>query len=82
MKTIAEKAARRTASNSPHAIWVANYLMSRGFEGFLSGIDNDTLAAFELDHHLRPVFEHPDALIGLEAMVQGRFAEFKQRYPF
>jgi enoyl-CoA hydratase/carnithine racemase len=82
MRAIADRASRRLANNSPNAVFVANYLISRGFDGFLQGIDNDTLATFELDHHLRQVFEHPDALIGLEAVVQGKSAQFRRRYPF
>jgi enoyl-CoA hydratase/carnithine racemase len=82
MRTIADRASRRLANNSPNAVWVANYLISRGFEGFLRGTDNDTLAAFELEHHLRQVFEHPDALIGLEGVVLGKSVQFKRRYPF
>jgi enoyl-CoA hydratase/carnithine racemase len=82
MRTIADRASRRLANNSPNAVWVANYLLSRGFEGFLKGADNDSLGAFELEHHLRQVFEHPDALIGLEGVVQGKAVQFKRRYPF
>jgi len=82
MRMIADRASRRLANNSPNAVWVANYLISKGFDGFLKGIDNDTLAAFELEHHLRQVFEHPDALIGLEGVVQGKAVQFKRRYPF
>ena len=81
-KGIAERALRKVANNSPNAVWVSNHLISRGFEGFLNGVDNDALAAFELEHHLRQVFEHPDALIGLEAVVQGKFPQFRRRYPF
>ncbi len=81
MKTIAERAVRRVANNSPNAVWVSNVLLSRGFDGFMSGKDADELAAFELEHHLGQVFEHPDALIGLEAIVNGRFPEFTRRYP-
>ena len=61
---------------------MTNYLIARGFEGFLNGVDNDTLAAWELEHHLIPIFEHPDALLGLEALTQGKFPEFRRRYPF
>ncbi len=82
MRSIAERAARRLANNSPNAVWIANHLISRGFEGFMKGVDNDTLAAFELDHHLRQVFEHPDALIGLEGMVNGKTVQFRRQYPF
>jgi 3-hydroxyacyl-CoA dehydrogenase/enoyl-CoA hydratase/carnithine racemase len=81
MKASAQRTLRRVASNSPNAVWMANYLVSRGFECHLNGIDNDTLAEFELNHYLQQVFEHPDALIGLEAVVQGRSPEFKRRYP-
>ena len=82
MRSIAERAARRLANNSPNAVWIANYLISRGFEGFINGVDNDALAAFELEHHLRQVFEHPDALIGLEGVVNGKMVQFRRRYPF
>ncbi len=81
MKSFSQRALRRVASNSPNAVWAANQLISRGFEGFLNGIENDALADFELGHYLRQVFEHPDALIGLEAMIEGKSPEFKRRYP-
>ncbi|MBF8293848.1 MAG: hypothetical protein HW389_393 [Bacteroidetes bacterium] len=81
MKSAAQRTLRRVAGNSPNAVWVADHLISHGFEGYLNGIDNDALGEFELSHHLRQVFEHPDALIGLEAMVQGRSPEFRRRYP-
>lgn len=81
MKMFAERIVRRVANNSPNAVWVANYLISRGFDGFLNGVDNDTLAEFELEHYLAQVFEHPDALIGLEAMVNGKVPEFRRSYP-
>ncbi len=82
LKSLAGKALKRVVNNSPHAVSVANYLISRGFQGYLSGVDNEELAGFELEHHLRQVFEHPDALIGLEAAVQGKVARFRRRYPF
>ena len=72
---------RRVAAASLNAVWISDYLISRGFEGFLNGVDNHTLASFELDYYLQQVFEHPDALIGLEAMINGQFPEFKRRYP-
>ncbi len=81
LEAIASRALRRVVAASPHAVCVADYLIARGFEGFISGVDNKTLAAFELEHHLRPVFEHPDALIGLEAAVKGTFPNFRRRYP-
>ena len=81
MKTFAERVVRRVAAASPHAVWISNHLISRGFEGFLNGVDNELLATFELDYYLAQVFEHPDALIGLNAMINGQFPEFKRRYP-
>lgn len=81
MKSFAEAVTRRVANNSPHAVWIANYLIGRGFDGFLRGVNNDELAAFELEHFLEQVFEYPDALIGLEAMVNGCFPDFRRRYP-
>ncbi|MFI5251303.1 MAG: 3-hydroxyacyl-CoA dehydrogenase/enoyl-CoA hydratase family protein [Bacteroidota bacterium] len=81
MKTFADRAVRRVAANSPNAVMLSNFLISRGLEGFMNGIDNHTLAEFELEHHLQQVFEHPDALIGLEAMVNGKFPDFKRKYP-
>jgi enoyl-CoA hydratase/carnithine racemase len=81
-KTSAERVTRRVTAGSPHAVTMTNYLIARGFEGFLNGVGNDTLAAWELEHHLISIFEHPDALIGLEALVQGKFPEFRRRYPF
>ena len=80
-KTFAERVVRRVAAASLNAVWISDYLISRGFEGFLNGVDNHTLASFELDYYLQQVFEHPDALIGLEAMINGQFPEFKRRYP-
>jgi len=80
-KAFAEKVVRRVANNSPNAVWISNYLISRGFENYLNGIDNNMLAEFELEHYLQQIFEHPDALIGLEAVVKGKQAEFKRRYP-
>jgi enoyl-CoA hydratase/carnithine racemase len=81
MKSFAERAARRVAANSPNAVWVADSLISRGFEGMMKRVENDTLARSELEDHLCQVFEHPDALIGLEAAVQGKFPQFRRRYP-
>lgn len=82
MKATAERMARRVAAASPNAVRVSDELISRGFSGYLQGIDNDTLAGFELEHALQNVFEHPDALIGLQAMVDGTFPAFRRRYPF
>ncbi|HLB00229.1 MAG TPA: enoyl-CoA hydratase/isomerase family protein, partial [Bacteroidota bacterium] len=82
MRSLAERTARRVALNSPNAVGAADHLLSRGFRGYLDGEDNDALAAFELDHFLVPVFRHPDARIGIEALLDGKFPEFKRRYPF
>lgn len=80
-KLIAGRMVRRVAANSPHAVWVTNYLISRGFEGFMNGINSDTLAEFELTYYLGQIFEHPDGLIGLEAVIKGKPAQFRRRYP-
>jgi enoyl-CoA hydratase/carnithine racemase len=81
-KALAERICRRVAANSPNAVSTAAHLLARGFRGYLDGEDNDTLAKFELDHFLVPVFQHPDALIGIDALLAGKFPEFKRRYPF
>jgi hypothetical protein len=81
MKSFAERVVRRVAANSPNAVALSNDLISRGFEKFLGGTNTDTQAQYELDHALRRVFEHPDALIGLESMVRGIFPDFRRRYP-
>ena len=41
----------------------------------------DERAAWELDRFLVPVFEHPDALEGLSAMLERRFPDFNRRHP-
>lgn len=81
LEAIASRALRRVVAASPHAVCVAGHLIARGFEGFMNGADNTALAAFELEHYLQQVFEHPDALIGLEAAVSGRVPQFRRRYP-
>jgi len=81
-RAFAERIARRVVANSPNAVQTASFLLSRGFAGHLAGTGNDELAAFELDHALVPVFEHPDARIGIEALLSGTFPEFTRRYPF
>jgi enoyl-CoA hydratase/3-hydroxyacyl-CoA dehydrogenase len=78
---IASRALRRVVAASPNAVYVADHLIARGFAGFLNGEDNTTLASFELEHCLRAVFQHPDALIGLEAALQGKVPNFRRRYP-
>ena len=82
MKTHGLRIARRVAACSPNAVWTANWLISKGFDGFLEGVDNESLAQYELEEHLIPTFKHPDALIGLEALMSRGFPAFRRRYPF
>jgi enoyl-CoA hydratase/carnithine racemase len=81
-KVWAERIARRVANNSPHAVGVADQLINRGFAGFLKGESIEELAKWELDYYFVPVFEHPDALEGMTAMVERRFPEFNRLFPF
>ncbi len=74
--------ANRAASNSPNAVWVANWLISKGFDDYLKGVDLDESARYELDQHLEETFRHPDAIAGLKAMVARKFPVFPRRYPF
>jgi len=73
-----EKIARRVAKNSPHAVQVAERLISKGFDDFLKGKSLDEAAQWELDNYLIPTFQHPDALEGLTALVERRSPAFKQ----
>jgi hypothetical protein len=82
MKSHGLRIARRVAACSPNAVWTADWLISKGFDDFLKGVDNEKLARYELEEHLVPVFRHPDALIGLEALMSRDFPEFRRRYPF
>ena len=81
-KEYAQRIARRVANNSLHAVFMADLLISRGFDGFLKGQSMDELARWELENYLLLFFRHPDALEGLTALVERRFPEFKRRYPF
>ncbi|MEW6455616.1 MAG: 3-hydroxyacyl-CoA dehydrogenase NAD-binding domain-containing protein [Acidobacteriota bacterium] len=81
-KAYAQRIARRVATNSPNAVWTANWLISKGFNDFLNGKSLDEVARWELDGYLIPTFQHPDALEGLTALVERRFPEFKRTYPF
>ncbi len=81
-KAWAERIARRVANNSPHAVFVSDLLINRGFAGFLQGKSFEELAKWELDYYFIPVFEHPDAREGLTALVERRFPEFNRLYPF
>ncbi|MFQ5869333.1 MAG: 3-hydroxyacyl-CoA dehydrogenase/enoyl-CoA hydratase family protein [Candidatus Zixiibacteriota bacterium] len=82
MKAHGLRIARRVAACSPNAVWTANWLISKGFDGFLKGVDNESMAQYELEEHLIPTFKHPDALIGLEALMSREFPAFRRRYPF
>jgi enoyl-CoA hydratase/3-hydroxyacyl-CoA dehydrogenase len=81
-RDLALRISRRVANNSPNAVWVSNWLISKGFEDFMNGVDNDKLAAHELDNHLVPAFKHPDAMVGLTSLLERKFPEFPRRYPF
>jgi hypothetical protein len=81
-KEYAQRIARRVANNSLHAAFMADWLISRGFDGFLKGQSIDELARWELENYLLLFFKHPDALEGLTALVERRFPEFNRRYPF
>ena len=70
------------ASNSPNAVWVANWLISKGFDDYRKGVDLEESARYELEQYLEETFRHPDALAGLTALVERRFPVFPRRYPF
>lgn len=72
-----EKIARWVTNNSPHAVQVANELISKGFEDILKGKSLDEVAKRELDNYLIPTFQHPDALEGLTALMERRIPAFK-----
>ena len=74
--------ANRVAANSPNAVWVSNWLISKGFDDYMKGVDLEESAAYELDQHLEEVFKHPDAMIGLKAMLSRKFPVFVRRHPF
>jgi len=74
-----EKIARWVTNNSPHAVQIANELISKGFEDILKGKSLDEAAERELDNYLIPTFQHPDALEGLTAFVEGRIPAFKNK---
>ncbi|MFB0564148.1 MAG: 3-hydroxyacyl-CoA dehydrogenase NAD-binding domain-containing protein [Candidatus Aminicenantaceae bacterium] len=61
-KATAEKIAQRVARNSPHAVAVANELITRGFDDFLKGKSLEERAQWELDYYLILTFQHHDAL--------------------
>jgi len=72
----------RVAGNSPNAVWVSNWLISKGFHDYMNGVDLETSAKYELDQCLAETFKHPDAIVGLKALVERKFPEFKRRWPF
>jgi hypothetical protein len=74
--------ANRVASNSPNAVWVANWLISKGYDDFITGVDLEESATYELEQHLVEVFRHPDAMVGLKALLSQKFPVFPRRYPF
>lgn len=80
-KAYVERIARRVANNSPHAVHVANCLISKGFDDLLKERSLDEMAQWELDYCLLPTFQHPDALEGLTALVERRFPQFNRKYP-
>ncbi|UCF79071.1 MAG: enoyl-CoA hydratase/isomerase family protein [Candidatus Eiseniibacteriota bacterium] len=81
-KALARRVATRVSANSPHAVAISDWLISKGFDDHLKGVSTEKLAERELENYLVPTFEHPDALIGLEALVNRRFPEFRRSYPF
>jgi enoyl-CoA hydratase/3-hydroxyacyl-CoA dehydrogenase len=67
-----ERALKRIAARSPHALLAAERLLDRGARMELdAGLD------MELDA-LKEVFLHPDALEGMRALLDGRKAAFRQ----
>lgn len=78
----AQRIARRVANSSFHAVCVADWLISKGFEDFLKGKSQDELAKYELDHYFMLTFQHPDALEGLTAFTERRIPKFNREYPF
>ena len=78
----AARIANRVASNSPNAIWTSNWLISKGFDDYMKGVDIEESARYELEHYLEGTFQHPDAIAGLKALVERKFPAFPRRYPF
>jgi len=77
-KTLVEKIARWVKGNSPRAVEAAEHLISKGFDDILKGKSLDEAAQFELDNYLVSIFQHPDALEGLTALVERRSPRFKK----
>ena len=81
-KGFAQQISRRVSTASPFAVSRADWLLDSGFDKHLRGMDNESIAAYELAHHLGEIFEHPDAVSGLESTMRGAFPSFQHRYPF
>ncbi len=81
-KVYVQRTAMRIINNSPHAVYTANWLISKGFDDFLKGRSLDERAQWELENHLVLTLQHPDALEGLTAFMEKRFPKFNRRYPF
>ncbi|MCJ7582644.1 MAG: enoyl-CoA hydratase/isomerase family protein, partial [Candidatus Aminicenantes bacterium] len=81
-KAEAQRIARRVANNSFFATVISDLLISKGFDDLLKGVSQDDRAQWELENYLRIIFEHPDALEGLTALVERRFPDFNRLYPF
>jgi len=77
-KILVEKIARWVANNSPHAVEVAEHLISKGFDDILKGKSLDEAAQYELDNYLISTFQHPDAIEGMTAAVERRSPQFKR----
>jgi enoyl-CoA hydratase/3-hydroxyacyl-CoA dehydrogenase len=80
-RSFVEKIARRVVNNSPHAVYVSNWLISKGFDDLLKGKSLDERAQWELENHLELTFQHPDALEGLASLMERRSPEYNRRYP-
>ncbi len=77
-----QRICNRVAGNSPNGVWVSNWLISKGFDDYMKGIDLEASAEYELSQYLEETFRHPDAMAGLKALVERRFPVFPRRYPF
>jgi 3-hydroxyacyl-CoA dehydrogenase len=70
------RVARRVASNSPHAVMVSAQLIGLAMQAFEEKVDLSEIAENELQNYLHRVFNHPDALEGLSALLERRRASF------
>lgn len=67
------------AGISPHALDVADQLVSKGFDDFHKGKSLDELAKWELENFVETTYQHPDAHEGLKAHLERRPPEFINR---